>query len=115
MTKPYADPNSEVSKPQLRASPSKRLLHFCRMLFYSELDSAYSSFLAVYPEYKLTRLIDTLREREYKRLKRSDEVYVDYMGASLYPEGLVRSNAMFLRQAILGNTHSISTRYVPDV
>lgn len=65
---------------------------------------------APYPEYKLTWPIDTLRKREYERLKQTDEVYMDYMGASLYPEGLVRSNSTFLCQAILGNTHSFSTR-----
>lgn len=36
---------------------------------------------------------------------------MDYMGACLYPESLVRSDATFLRRAILGNTHSFSTRY----
>lgn len=36
---------------------------------------------------------------------------MDYMGAALYPESLIRSDATFLRRAILGNTHSFSTRY----
>lgn len=104
--------STEVSKPQPRGevSPSKQLLEFCQLLFHHDSHFAYLSFLRAYPEYKLTRPLDTLRKCEYKRLKRSDEVYMDYMGASLYPESLVRSNSTFLRQAILGNTHSFSTR-----
>lgn len=104
-----------VSKPQLRRSPSKHLLDFCRSLFHHDSNHAYALFLRAYPEYKLTRPIDTLREREYKRLKQSDEVYVDYMGASLYPENLIRSNSAFLRRTVLGNTHSISARSASEV
>ena len=85
-------------------------MDFCWSFFYHDSSYAYLSFLRTYPEYKLTWPVDTLRKREYERLKRSDEVYMDYMGASLYPEGLIRSNSTFLCQAILGNTHSISTR-----
>ena len=87
-----------------------QLWDFFWSLFYHGSSYSYMSFLRAYPEYKLTRPIDALRESEYKRLKQSDEVYMDYMGASLYPESLVRSNSAFLCCTILGNTHSISTR-----
>lgn len=113
-TKVSTDP-IEVSKPQLRRSPSKHLMDFCRSLFHHDSHQAYQLFLRAYPEYKLTRPIDTLREREYKRLRQSDEVYVDYMGASLYPESLIRSNSAFLRSTILGNTHSISARSASEI
>ena len=103
--------DQRASEPQLRREhPPKPLLDFWRSLFHRGSHSAYQSFLRAYPEYKLTRPIDTLRQREYKRLKRSDGVYMDYMGASLYPERLIRSNATFLRRTILGNTHSLSAR-----
>jgi molybdenum cofactor sulfurtransferase len=105
----------EVSKPQLRRSPSKHLLDFCRSLFHHDSNHAYALFLRAYPEYKLTRPIDTLRERDYKRLRRTDEAYVDYMGASLYPESLISSNSAFLRRNILGNTHSISARLASEL
>ena len=104
-----------MSKPQLRRSPSKHLLNLCRSLFHHDSHHAYALFLRAYPEYKLTRPIDTLREREYKRLRQSDEVYVDYMGASLYPECLIRSNSDFLRRTVLGNTHSINARSASEV
>lgn len=112
-TRSHADTIVGASKPrsQGEAPRSKKLLGFCRSLFHHDSYYAYLSFLRAYPEYKLTRSIDTLREREYKRLKRSGEVYVDYMGAALYPETLIRSDAAFLRWAVLGNTHSFSNRY----
>ena len=110
---PCEGPGLELSKSQLQggAPPPKPLSDFWRSLFRRGSRSAYLSFLRAHPEYTLTQPIDTLREREYKRLKRSDGVYLDYMGASLYPENLIRSDAAFLRHAILGNTHSLSARY----
>lgn len=104
------DPTYGTSKRQLRKSPSKRILDFCWSLFHYDSNHAYASFLLVYPEYKLTRPIDDLRKREFKRLRDSEEVYMDYVGASLYPESLVRSNSAFLSRTILGNTHSINAR-----
>lgn len=105
--KPITGLTHEMPK-QLRRSKSHQLLGFCKSLFHQDSQHAYALFLRAYPEYKLTRSVDALRQREYKRLRRSDQVYVDYMGASLYPETLIDSNSAFLRQAILGNTHSIS-------
>lgn len=107
--KPIAGPTHEMPK-QLRRSKSHQLLGFCKSLFHQDSQHAYAVFLRAYPEYKLTRSVDALRQREYKRLRKSDQVYVDYMGASLYPEALIDSNSAFLRKAILGNTHSISAR-----
>ena len=51
-------------------------------------------------------VIDKLRETDYKRL--ADEVYVDYMGGSLYPESLIRVHTAFLQRHVLGNTHSVN-------
>jgi len=110
-TKPHANLSIEVSNPRSRGDtpPLKQLLDFCWSLFQSN-SYAYLSFLRAYPEYELTLPIDTLRKHEYKRLELSGEVYMDYMGASLYPESLIRHNSTFLCETILGNTHSISTR-----
>lgn len=115
-TESHADPSADASQSHLQeqVSPSKQLLDFCRSLFRQDSYYAYLSFLRAYPEYKLTRPVDTLRKSEYKRLKRADEVYLDYTGAALYPEGLVRSNSEFLRQTILGNTHSASNRLASE-
>ena len=74
--------------------------------------TAYKTFLRQHPEYKLTWLLDSLRKSDFKRLEKSGEVYVDYMGGSLYPESLVRMHSTFLQENVLGNTHSVSNRYV---
>ena len=104
----YSPPNRS---PGLFRSPFNQLLGFFQSHFRHNSSLAYTLFLQAYPEYKLTRPIDALRKREYQRLKRSGEVYVDYMGAALYPESLIHSNSTFLCQAVLGNTHSFSARY----
>jgi len=72
--------------------------------------TAYKSFLRKNPEYQLTWLLDSLRKSDFKRLEKSGEVYVDYMGGSLYPESLVRMHSTFLQENVLGNTHSVSNR-----
>ncbi|GJE97554.1 PLP-dependent transferase [Phanerochaete sordida] len=81
---------------------------------------AFKEFLKTYPEYKLTWTLDALRRSDFSRLDRSGETYVDYMGASLYPESLIRVHTDFLRRSVLGNTHSVnnssqlSSRYTEE-
>ena len=72
--------------------------------------TAYKSFLRQHPEYKLTWLLDSLRKSDFTRLEKSGEIYVDYMGGSLYPESLVRMHSTFLQENVLGNTHSVNNR-----
>ena len=72
---------------------------------------AYKAFLKAYPEYRLTWIIDKLRQTDFARLDRTGETYVDYMGGAMYPESLIRAHTMFLNQNVLGNTHSVSNRY----
>lgn len=79
-------------------------------LVQSDSSTAYKSFLQQCPEYKLTWLLDSLRKSDFTRLDKSGEVYVDYMGGSLYPESLVRMHSAFLQGNILGNTHSVNNR-----
>jgi selenocysteine lyase/cysteine desulfurase len=49
-----------------------------------------------------------LREREFGRLDRSGEAYVDYTGSALYADSQVRSHLAFLAASVLGNPHSQS-------
>lgn len=65
-----------------------------------------------FPEYRLTWILDTLRRTDYTRLERTGETYVDYMGGALYPESLIRVHTHFLNNSVLGNTHSVSNRWV---
>jgi selenocysteine lyase/cysteine desulfurase len=47
-----------------------------------------------------------LRAREFSRLDRSGEVYLDYTGSALYAESLVRTHLEQLAGSVLGNPHS---------
>jgi len=46
------------------------------------------------------------RARELRRVARSGVAYLDYTGAALYPESLVRSDARRLVGTLVGNPHS---------
>ena len=49
-----------------------------------------------------------LRAREFGRLDRSGEAYLDYTGSALYAESHVRGHLDFLAESVLGNPHSQS-------
>jgi selenocysteine lyase/cysteine desulfurase len=49
-----------------------------------------------------------LRQREFSRLDRSGEAYLDFTGSGLYGESHVRTHAEYLAEAVLGNPHSLS-------
>lgn len=78
----------------------------------TELNAAFATFLDEYPEYRQTWIIDSLRRSDYARLSRTEETYVDYMGGALFPESLVQVHSDFITRAVMGNTHSVSNRYV---
>ena len=50
-----------------------------------------------------------LRSREFGRLDRSGEAYLDYTGSALYAESQVRKHLDYLSCTVLGNPHSHST------
>jgi hypothetical protein len=74
--------------------------------------TAYSALLEHFPQYAQTYDLDTLREREFGRLRDARTVYMDYMGACLYPDFLVREHLQALTHQLIGNTHSDSPSYV---
>lgn len=78
----------------------------------TKFNAALSAFQDLYPEYRQTWILDSLRLSDYTRLTRTDETYVDYMGGAIFPESLVRIHSDFLSRNIMGNTHSISNRLV---
>src|SRR5512132_1141852 len=49
---------------------------------------------------------EALRRREFSRLDAHDHAYLDYTGAGLYPESLVRRHAALLLGDVFGNPHS---------
>lgn len=71
-----------------------------------QVDKAYADFVARYPEYVKTALLDKLRETEYRRLDERLQVYLDYTGASLYAESQLQDHFEMLRSGVFGNPHS---------
>jgi molybdenum cofactor sulfurtransferase len=66
----------------------------------------YAEFIQHYPAYDLTHNIDELREREYNRLDRLGQVYLDYTGGSLYAESQIQMHHEMLANNVFGNPHS---------
>ena len=56
----------------------------------------------------LSSLFAGLRTREFSRLDRSREAYLDYTGSALYAESHVRGHLELLAESVLGNPHSQS-------
>ncbi|HTX90322.1 MAG TPA: aminotransferase class V-fold PLP-dependent enzyme [Anaerolineales bacterium] len=70
--------------------------------------SAYAEFIQKYPAYDQTHDLDELRERDYARLDRLGQVYLDYTGGGLYAESQVRKHQELLLGSLFGNPHSLN-------
>ncbi|MDX9955331.1 MAG: aminotransferase class V-fold PLP-dependent enzyme [Anaerolineae bacterium] len=66
----------------------------------------WAAFLRAYPAYASTTPLDELRTREYSRLDRLGQVYLDYTGGSLYADCQLRSHQELLSAHVFGNPHS---------
>jgi molybdenum cofactor sulfurtransferase len=71
-------------------------------------DAAEAAFLAAYPGYAQTSLLDEMRQSEYGRLDAEGIAYLDYTGSSLYGASQVEKHAQLLTGAVFGNPHSAS-------
>lgn len=71
-------------------------------------EEAHADFIARYPDYRKTALLDDLRATEYRRLDERGQVYLDYTGGSLYAESQLQTHFELLRSGVLGNPHSAS-------
>jgi molybdenum cofactor sulfurtransferase len=69
-------------------------------------DPAYETFLATYPTYASTKILDELRAKEYGRLDISEHIYLDYTGGGLYAESQLRQHHKLLSNNVYGNPHS---------
>jgi len=67
---------------------------------------SYEAFLADFPEYATTAVLDRLRATEYRRLDAQQHVYLDYTGGGLHAESQVVQHAATLNAQISGNPHS---------
>ena len=70
------------------------------------IEEARADFLARFPAYKETALLDELRSTEYRRLDERGQVYLDYTGGSLYAESQIQKHFELMRSGVLGNPHS---------
>jgi molybdenum cofactor sulfurtransferase len=66
----------------------------------------YADFVQQYPAYDKTHNLDELRDREYSRLDRSGQVYLDYTGGGLYADSQIRLHQELLTSQVFGNPHS---------
>jgi len=71
-----------------------------------QLEEAQADFLARFPGYRKTAILDELRATEYRRLDEKRQVYLDYTGGSLYAESQVQKHFELMRSGVLGNPHS---------
>jgi len=71
-----------------------------------QVEDARADFVARFPGYKQTALLDELRATEYRRLDERGQVYLDYTGGSLYAESQLQKHFELLRSGVLGNPHS---------
>ncbi|MFI5541746.1 aminotransferase class V-fold PLP-dependent enzyme [Nocardia sp. NPDC051900] len=63
-------------------------------------------FLAEYPEYTTTAVIDDLRATEYDYLDRNQDIYLDYTGAGLAAAAQHRAHNQWVSAGCYGNPHS---------
>ena len=67
---------------------------------------ALADFQTRYPDYASTHELDDLRAREYSRLDRTGQVYLDYTGGGLHADSQVRRHMKMLTAQVYGNPHS---------
>jgi len=66
----------------------------------------YADFVHNYPTYDKTHDIDELRDRDYARLDRTGQIYLDYTGGGLYADSQMRLHQQVLAAQVFGNPHS---------
>ena len=67
---------------------------------------SFEDFLARFPDYRTTALLDELRASDYARLDQQGHVYLDYTGGGLYARSQVERHLELIGGAVLGNPHS---------
>ena len=71
----------------------------------THLDRSLASLERTYPGYRSVDL-DDLRARDFTRLDRHGDIYLDYTGGGLHAESHLRAHAELLNGAPFGNPHS---------
>ncbi|MCX6037046.1 MAG: aminotransferase class V-fold PLP-dependent enzyme [Chloroflexi bacterium] len=66
----------------------------------------YAEFIQKYQTYDTTHDIDEQRDRDYARLDRTGQIYLDYTGGGLYADSQMRLHQQVLAEHVFGNPHS---------
>jgi len=77
-------------------------------LFNLDENTAYETFLQAYPAFEKTKLLDDWRQREYGRLDKNNQIYLDYTGGGLYADSQLQKHLTLLQNNVLGNPHSVN-------
>ena len=72
----------------------------------NKMDQALVAFKNNYPAYESTKVLDDLRAKEYARLDKQNQIYLDYTGGGLYASSQLRQHMALLEEGIFGNPHS---------
>lgn len=72
----------------------------------AHIERAFEDFIQRYPDYAETASLDLLRSTQYRSLDEQSQVYLDYMGGSLYADSQLQEHLALLRGGIWGNPHS---------
>src|SRR5579859_1803616 len=70
------------------------------------LRAAYDAFRKAYPAFDSTADLDELRARDYSRLDKAGQIYLDFTGGGLYAESQINAHMDLLKQNVFGNPHS---------
>src|SRR5262245_39788469 len=70
------------------------------------IEAALAAFERRYPGYASTAGLDDLRAREYDRLDRHGQIYLDYTGGGLYASSQLAEHLALLSDGVFGNPHS---------
>jgi molybdenum cofactor sulfurtransferase len=73
-----------------------------------QVEEARADFIARFPGFAKTALLDELRASEYRRLDEHGQIYLDYTGGSLFAESQLQKHFELLRSGVFGNPHSAS-------
>lgn len=74
--------------------------------FETSYTAAYADFVRRHPGYDAGGRLDQTRSRDFGRLDRSGDVYLDYTGAGLYAAPHVEAHTELLTSRVFGNPHS---------
>lgn len=72
------------------------------------IEEAFEGFLAAYPQFAKTEIVDDLRATDYRRLDDLGQTYLDYTGGSLHAESQLQAHMTLLNERVFGNPHSLN-------